>query len=790
MISRWKQRKPGYATPKKSSSEYDTENDNNGNNADNGSDVFSTPSMYSTPSHSRYHTSASSSPSKSTPNNSFLLGGSYYPGKDKHSNIPQLLLFKQHRRRFYLRNHRTVWYRVFFSTPGRASVTFCLIFYLFWRLVGQPLGTSLLGYVSGNGAVSSSAGSRGSNTSKFGGVVENNDISRGNDSVATNKISSKFHSSVNNAKEEYKLRSILSALKTNAKQLNDEVDSMRNQPEVKEKRLQVLRNIVPIFFDRNVRDDKADGKDREKKKQIISKEDALVEQKMKQEKDELILKNLKDRRKEMERNGENRRADGKGNTENRNRLKSGIQSTDAIITENNQHPRQNQEGNQNQQQPQQHHQQQQFSHKSNTNVKAKEISVSKRENLESLLLQIQHQIEAPPKNPSMRTLHTLDEDLSLSLNSCPKEGFSLPKDVSITLVIQCSMDRLWLLRETCTRWPDPIVLVVYIPYDTVKDLTVRSILLDPIADIMTNCLQMKVLLHIHGSDDDAADSSSYPVNVMRNQGLDAVSTSHILIMDVDLIPSADLSHVVKDNLIDQIAIANHSRIASGGDENRLEEVPIHALVVPAFERKVHPPCEDIESCQNYLKEDPNFLPLLFNDLKECVDKKDCIVFQEDMNWEGHHTTDSKKWLKSEWYEALEGDHAENAIHKMRQISCFDSLRYEPYLLLPWCPAKSSESSSSSSPKPLTPYYDERFYGYGKNKIQHVSHLRYRGVPFSVLPRSFVVHHPHPESSVKQVWNDRQGNALHGDMDKLYRDYINELGDVYKGVKDRVPQCGR
>mmetsp|Transcript_29020 Transcript_29020/g.60763 ORF Transcript_29020/g.60763 Transcript_29020/m.60763 type:complete len:786 (+) Transcript_29020:350-2707(+) len=785
MISRWRQRKASYATPKKSSSEYDAENNDNGNNTDNGNDVFSTPSMYSTPSHSRYHTSIPSSPSKNTPNNSFLLGGSYYPGKDKHSNIPQLLLFKQHRRRFYLRHHRTVWYRVFFSTPGRAAVTFSLIFYLFWRLVGQPLGTSLLGFFAGNSADISSGGGNGGSASKFGGVGANSGYNRGNDGVATNKITSKINFSVKNVKEDYKLRSILSALKTNVKQLNDEVDSLRKEPKAKEKRLLAVRNIVPKFFDRNLRDDKADG-DKMMKKQQISWDNSLAKQQSKQEKDEQILQKLKDRRKEMERDGEIRQADEKGNTENHNHLKSGDQSTNATTPDNRQH----EEDSRQRQQKQQHHEQQEFSRKSNANVKAKEFEVSKKAILESLLLQIQHQIESPPKNPSLRTLHTLDEDLSLSLNSCPKEGFSLPKDVSVTLVIQCSMDRIWLLRETCTRWPDPIVLVVYIPHDTIKDITVRSILLDPIADIVTNCPQMKVLLHIHGSDDDPADSSSYPVNVMRNKGLDAVSTSHILIMDVDLIPSADLSHVVKDNLMDQIAIANHSLIASGGNEKGIEEIPINAVVVPAFERKVHPPCEDIESCQNYLKEDPNFLPSLFNDLKECADNKNCIVFQEDMNWEGHHTTESKKWLKSEWYEALDGDHAENSLQKMRQISCFDSLRYEPYVVLPWCPAKPSASSSSNSPKPLTPYYDERFYGYGKNKIQHVSHLRYRGVPFSVLPRSFVVHHPHPESSVKQVWNDRTKNALHGDMDKLYRDYMNELGEVYKGVKDKIPQCDR
>lgn len=210
---------------------------------------------------------------------------------------------------------------------------------------------------------------------------------------------------------------------------------------------------------------------------------------------------------------------------------------------------------------------------------------------------------------------------------------------------------------------------------------------------------------------------------------------------------------------------------------------MNALVVPAFERKVDSPCTDTESCSSYLKKDSRFLPLLFNDVNECIQDKDCIVFQEDMNWEGHHTTESKTWLEKKWYESSSEGLGGREIRTIRRINCFDSLRYEPYVVIPWCP-----SSKSSNPRPLTPYYDERFYGYGKNKIQHISHLRFRGVPFFVLPKSFVVHHPHPESSVKMVWNDRKKNSLHRTMDKLYDQYIKELADEYSDVDNAVPQC--
>ena len=388
----------------------------------------------------------------------------------------------------------------------------------------------------------------------------------------------------------------------------------------------------------------------------------------------------------------------------------------------------------------------------------------------SLSNEILKQLDDSSQSSPMRTLLTSKLDIKNSPNSCPNEGFQIPKDISTTLVIQCSLDRIWLLEETCNRWSDPIVLVVYLPSETAKENTKVRMAVNSISELWSNCPQMTVLPHVHlDENNEGQEMATYPVNIMRNKGLGAVKTSHILIMDVDLIPSADLNDVIKDNLLDQIS-SNDGK------------VPSNAIVVPAFERKVNPPCSDIESCKLYLQKDPNFLPTLFNDMKECVRDKNCIVFQSDNNWEGHHTTKTQKWLKSEWYDESSED-VKGKARTMRQIKCFDSLRYEPYVVLPWCP-----SIASTKPRPLNPYYDERFHGYGKNKIQHISHLRYRGVPFYVLPRSFVVHHPHPESNVKQVWNDRKKNKLHGEMDRLYAKYIDELEDEYSDVKGIVPEC--
>mmetsp|Transcript_19848 Transcript_19848/g.42703 ORF Transcript_19848/g.42703 Transcript_19848/m.42703 type:complete len:688 (+) Transcript_19848:88-2151(+) len=628
-----------------------------------------------------------------SPCNSFLLGGNFYPGKDKQRKKMQL-------------RQRSLLYRIFCSTPGRAGVTTLIFMYLSWRFAIVPITHSLLEY----GRYLSGEGVEGSVHSKLGTSVA---VPVADD----NKVRAD-------------LLKPIKLLKDNAKKLNERIDTLRGgsagnggtKHKSEEKRLEAVKNIVPKWFDRN-KHVRKEPKQQKPTKATQPKKVADTH------KTTDISANRKDK------------------------------DTNNASTEKKQSTTTN----------------------SQRHVQAATGANEQRTKYhDELQLQIQQQIDDTSK-PSLRTLLTMEGDADTSPNSCPTEGFSSPLGASVTLVIQCSLDRVWLLSETCSRWPDPIVLVVYLPLDTVLDAVDRATVIESIAEVMTGCPQMKVVLHISDTSNGKDDTSTYPVNIMRNRGLDAVTTSHVLIMDVDLIPSADLSHVAKDNLVDQITMLNQTQ-KKGGEM----EIPMNAIVVPAFERKIETPCPDIESCKSYLRDDPGFLPLLFYDLNECVQNEECIVFQEDVNWEGHHTTQSTKWLKKQWYEAPSNDKSDiSKTKRIRKIKCFDSLRYEPYVILPWCP-----STKSSNPHPLTPYYDERFYGYGKNKIQHISHLRFRGVSFSVLPQSFVVHHPHPESSVKRVWNNRKDNALHGKMDKLYQKYINDLNDEYTDVEGVVPQCGK
>jgi hypothetical protein len=246
----------------------------------------------------------------------------------------------------------------------------------------------------------------------------------------------------------------------------------------------------------------------------------------------------------------------------------------------------------------------------------------------------------------------------------------------------------------------------------------------------------------------------------------------MIMLDIDMVPSEGLYN----EILTAIEMSIDARLDDDGDRG-LD--PKDAIVIPAFERKIQSPCETLEGCQQLIKDDPNFIPGKMSQLLRCIKGKDCIVFQSDVNWEGHADTKTKEWLKQEGKE----------VTKLSTIPCFKSLRYEPYVATPWCPLEANAERRLAVRAPRSPYYDERFYGYGKNKIQQIAHLRARGFKFHILQTTgFVIHFPHPESTTKEVWNNRKGDELHQQMDQLYIRYLKELQRQYEDNYIETPNC--
>jgi hypothetical protein len=127
-----------------------------------------------------------------------------------------------------------------------------------------------------------------------------------------------------------------------------------------------------------------------------------------------------------------------------------------------------------------------------------------------------------------------------------------------------------------------------------------------------------------------------------------------------------------------------------------------------------------QSCYNRL------MPKSYIELRMCLQefRPSCRVFDMSTNPEGHASTDFKAWFRqtnevSVFCSVFSITFTFTRIYiyiyiyiytdKLRPLDCFRSDRYEPYVVLPV--------------SPLTPLFEEEFRGYGKNKIQHIVHLR-------------------------------------------------------------------
>jgi len=574
------------------------------------------PTSYASTSNST--SSSSSSPPKIRPLtcNGFLMGGNYYPGKDKK---------RRHMRR------KTLWYRLFCSSPGRKAGTFLIMTYiLFWHIL-MP-GTEWLLQVGS--MLTKPHRSKNTNWLLHDSTLKIPDL----------------------AKEQLVSIELVAAR-----------SKLQLQSSINEKRFSVLEKIVPEWYHRN---------------------------------DPEVVK-------------ESEETDGEVR-EQEEALKHPVETVESPNKEDKDKPE----------------------HPDKDVDKMKSSRILKTTNDEY----------------TVRTIHTPVTIAGMS-SRCQGVINDLNR-YSTTLVTQTSLTRLWILNETCTRWKDPIVAVVFISHDNhdqQEDTTLKLLL--------PSCPNLHIIKYM--ANEEESKSENYPVNRLRNVGLDAVTTSHVVVMDVDFVPSDGLAATV----LDALQHLHHTNDKNDEDEDMDEDH--HALVIPAFERIPPNPCESDTDCARYLQNNSSFIPKTFEELQTCVEDEDCIVFQSNINWEGHSTTMSANWLKRKWYE----DSEETIFTK---ISCFHTARYEPYVVLRWCPTTGADSPNL----PLAPYYDERFHGYGKNKIELISHLRKQGYQFSILPKGFIVHNPHPESTIKETWNDRKGSDLHGSMDKLYMNFLNELDTMY------------
>ena len=257
----------------------------------------------------------------------------------------------------------------------------------------------------------------------------------------------------------------------------------------------------------------------------------------------------------------------------------------------------------------------------------------------------------------------------------------------------------------------------------------------------TRCALTRLSLRQPAADADAG----YPINWMRNQGISCVRTTHYFVVDVDFWPSVGLRAAVE------------AQIDGWGERKR-------ALVVPNFQRNGHGCRNDAnhaacrEAYEGHSSNNKLSMPETFSELLECERNTECIVFDGEYNPTGQSSTDIKAWRKLGGGEAM-------------AVTCLKSGRYEPFVVL----RKSDE----------TPKFDERFHGYGKNKVQLLVHLRLAGFGFEVVGKGYLLHFPHPKSASKDRWLH---SSAHQQVERLFSKWLREVTKAHEGVPQLSPLC--
>lgn len=268
-----------------------------------------------------------------------------------------------------------------------------------------------------------------------------------------------------------------------------------------------------------------------------------------------------------------------------------------------------------------------------------------------------------------------------------------------------------MLRGQCKVWKDRIAAVVYVPF--VEGFGAASAELPALnGSSIGHITQLLTTFHSQVEGDQATCALDielvvetfpsweeptlrlYPFNAIRNRGLMLAQTEGVILLDVDFLPAASLPDTYQGKP------KAFNALMSQLVENKT------GLVLPAFET-----AKDDATGRKVA------LTAAVNGKAHAVSlfrKKQILGFHVAQYKWGHGTTNFTRWLTTKRSYAV----------KYRN-------GFEPYVLVA---------------RRYVPWYDERFRGYGRDKITHLAYMcNGLGVALEVHPTAFVVHTPHPKA---------------------------------------------
>ncbi|CAN0142041.1 unnamed protein product [Scytosiphon promiscuus] len=335
-----------------------------------------------------------------------------------------------------------------------------------------------------------------------------------------------------------------------------------------------------------------------------------------------------------------------------------------------------------------------------------------------------------------------------------RAGIACPSpECRVTLVTQCTADRLHAVTRQALRWGGDISLAVYVPSSpsSAASKTLREVRL--LCDVVDEEVRLnrreRLSLDIailEGAEDDPTrhDRSGplYPINTLRNLALlqardDAFHPAQaVFLVDSDCLPSENLLECLHcEDVQDKVKFQLDETPGRAGGAS----VPgPAAIVVPCLEYA--PGSESPRGSEH-----DRAIPPGTREMAEMLLDGEAQGFHVDYFPKGHGPTDFVRWATAT-QEETPGALGYTVPFK----PCF-----EPYVVVD---------------KAAVPMYDERFRGYGMNKVSHLLSLA-TGAPgtdqkpvvgpaeFIVLRKGFVFALPHERSAAWEETYGTCGNPL-------------------------------
>jgi len=267
-------------------------------------------------------------------------------------------------------------------------------------------------------------------------------------------------------------------------------------------------------------------------------------------------------------------------------------------------------------------------------------------------------------------------------------------EAAVCLVTQCSMDRLVQLQALMSTWNGEMSVAVFMDSAPGSEQALegqqrilacckRAAASCALAGQPAPALTVTIVYRLDEAEVRCPPYDClYPVNTMRNVALAGARSDIVFLLDVDFVPS----HGLCKRLSNVDAVRKLRQCLRGHSSSG----PL-CLVVPAFE--VHNDDKDYRNEEH---------------LRAGYEAGVASGFHVGHFPRGHSATDFKRWIEG----PVANQSSSNLMQSLHGIDAY-SIQYEDYFE-PYVLAL----------RYLVPAYDERFRGYGLNKISHLYEMRH------------------------------------------------------------------